>query len=62
MTPAEEKALKSEGGRLERKSTRAYLRRKLARGVTVDQAVVLTAAFDYVKSRQDRYDKKAGGL
>ncbi len=62
MTPAEEKALKSEGGRLERKATRAYLQRKIKRGLTIDQMASITEVFNWVLSRQARYDKKPGGL
>lgn len=53
---------KSEGARYERKAMRAYLQRKLSRGVTIDQAITLTVVFDWVKSRQSRYDKQQGGL
>lgn len=53
---------KSEGARMERKAMRAYLQRKLKRGATVDQVESLTEIFEWVKSRQDRYDKQPGGL
>lgn len=47
---------RSEGARLERKSIREYLRRALKRGGSV------AAALAFVMTRQQRYDKKAGGL
>lgn len=52
----QDKALKSEGGRLERKSWRAWARRRIGKPITAED--VLNNAL----SRQARYDKKPGGL
>lgn len=50
--------LKSEGARLERKAVRGYLNRKLKAYGSED----LLKALSWVLKRQDRYDKKPGGL
>ena len=62
MTPDDEKAAKSAGARFERKCLRQYLQRRLRRPASVDELAAMTAVFDWVKSRQARYEKKPGGL
>lgn len=54
--------LKSEGARAERKAMRSYLRRKINKGNLDAAAVELEAVLDWVITRQDRYDKRPGGL
>lgn len=53
---------RSEGARYERKAIREYLRRKIKnysdKGAPVQYQIVL----DWVLERQERYDKKTGGL
>lgn len=58
MTDAEknEKALKSKGGRLERRSTVAWAKRRFNKTITAQEVV------EWVNSRQKRYGDKPGGL
>lgn len=60
---------RSEGARLERKATRAYLRRRftaalalLASDHALGEATAFDAALKWVLTRQKRYDKRPGGL
>jgi hypothetical protein len=55
--------LKSAGARLERKSLRTYLRRKIASGqLALVEEETYKAVLDWVMKRQARYDKRVGGL
>lgn len=62
------KPLRSEGARVERKAVRAYLRRQIRdvsslEGVgTLFAEERLQAVLAWVLERQQRYDKRAGGL
>ena len=50
----------SAGARLERRAFRNYLKRKLVGGY--NPIIQIGDALDWVKKRQARYDRKAGGL
>lgn len=61
--PADPKV--SEGARLERRALRAYLRRAIAQapgGELGTEAQALRIVHAWVRTRQARYDKRAGGL
>ena len=59
VSPAD-KAAKSEGARLERKAFRAYLRREIKKPLS--HGTVLGEVLAWVLGRQNRYDKRQGGL
>lgn len=58
--------LKSAGARLERKSMRAFLRRLSTSTIkgngTAEEIRMCEFILDWVIKRQERYDKKPGGL
>lgn len=52
----------SQGARMERKSVRSYLRRKLNVVKDAQASASLVEVLDWVLTRQRRYDKAGGGL
>lgn len=53
----------SEGARLERRAMRSMLRRLLSiHGTNGPEGKVLSTALAFVLTRQQRYDRKGGGL
>jgi len=55
---------KSEGARYERKAVREYLRRQIKKSAahSVGWPDALNEALQWILKRQERYEKKAGGL
>lgn len=53
---------KSEGARYERKAMRAYLSRRIVKLVGNGAIIEAERILEWVKARQERYDKKPGGL
>lgn len=56
----------SAGAREERRAFRAYLTRQMKKTITIQTAnnyrLAVSYALNFVKARQQRYDKKPGGL